>query len=203
MEFPELKRTVRELASLWKADVVLIEDKSSGTQLIQELRAENFAIARAAPAIDGDKVMRLRGQTARIEGGFVLFPEKAHWLHAYLLELTTFPNSRNDDQVDSTVYALAWFGEQQNSSFTNAVQWLRLTSKKPDAHPPANASDPGAKPSLTVSNDELSRLYRTTFERARGEMADETSCTYCGNPMIPGVSKMSDGFGVWHPECGR
>src|SRR5215470_12298454 len=30
MEFPELKRTVRELAGLWKATVVLIEDKSSG-----------------------------------------------------------------------------------------------------------------------------------------------------------------------------
>jgi hypothetical protein len=52
--------------------------------------------------------MRLRGQTAKIEGGFVLFPKEAHWLDTYLLELVTFPNSKNDDQVDSTVYALAW-----------------------------------------------------------------------------------------------
>jgi hypothetical protein len=27
---------------------------------------------------------------------------------AYLLELVSFPNSKNDDQVDSTVFALAW-----------------------------------------------------------------------------------------------
>jgi predicted phage terminase large subunit-like protein len=52
--------------------------------------------------------MRLRAQTAKIEGGFVLLPEKAHWLEAFLLELLAFPNSKNDDQVDSTVFALAW-----------------------------------------------------------------------------------------------
>ena len=55
-----------------------------------------------APANNDDKVMRLRAQTAKIEGQFALFPEQAHWLDAYLLELTTFPNSKNDDQVDST-----------------------------------------------------------------------------------------------------
>ena len=52
--------------------------------------------------------MRLHAQTAKIAGGFVHFPRQAHWLDAYLLELVTFPNSKHDDQVDSTVYALAW-----------------------------------------------------------------------------------------------
>src|SRR6266446_10135735 len=28
------------------------------------------------------------------------FPKQAHWLDTYLLELVTFPNSKNDDQVD-------------------------------------------------------------------------------------------------------
>jgi hypothetical protein len=49
-----------------------------------------------------------RGQTAKIQGGFVLFPQEAHWLDTYLRELVTFPNAKTDDQVDSTVYALAW-----------------------------------------------------------------------------------------------
>ena len=44
--------------------------------------------------------MRLRGQTAKIEGGFVLFPKNADWLETYLSELLSFPNSRYDDQVD-------------------------------------------------------------------------------------------------------
>jgi hypothetical protein len=33
------------------------------------------------------------------------------WLDTYLRELLSFPNSKNDDQVDSTVYALAWITE--------------------------------------------------------------------------------------------
>src|SRR5262249_38119697 len=108
LDFPSLKQAVRELARLHKARVVLVEDKASGTSLIQELRREQFSIIQAAPAIDGDKVMRLRAQTAKIANGFVLFPKEAHWLNTYLAELISFPNSKYDDQVDSTVYALAW-----------------------------------------------------------------------------------------------
>ncbi len=43
--------------------------------------------------------MRLHGQTAKIEGGFVLFPKKASWLDAYIHELVGFPNAKNDDQL--------------------------------------------------------------------------------------------------------
>jgi predicted phage terminase large subunit-like protein len=108
LEFPDLKRAVRELAALHRANIVLVEDKASGSSLIQELRFEHFSLVQAAPAIDGDKVMRLHAQTAKIEGGFVLFPKQAHWLEVYLRELISFPNSKYDDQVDSTVFALAW-----------------------------------------------------------------------------------------------
>ncbi len=119
LEFPELKRAVTELASLWNAAVVLIEDKSSGTQLIQELSAGGFSQAQPAPSMDGDKIMRLRAQTAKIEGGFVHFPVEAHWLETYLAELVTFPNSKFDDQVDSTVFALAWSTLNQSTVWTN------------------------------------------------------------------------------------
>jgi predicted phage terminase large subunit-like protein len=108
LNFPQLKRSVLELADLHRVDVVLVEDKASGTSLIQELRAEGFSKVEAAPSLDGDKIMRLHGQTAKIEGEFVLFPKEAPWLDAYLHELVSFPNAKNDDQVDSTVFALAW-----------------------------------------------------------------------------------------------
>jgi len=123
MEFPELKRMVRELATLWRATVVLVEDKSSGTQLIQQLRADGFALVQAAPANNDDKIMRLRAQTAKIEAQFVLFPEKAPWLDTYLSELLAFPNSKYDDQVDSTVHALAWFTQEATKPGT-ALWWL-------------------------------------------------------------------------------
>ena len=111
LDFPDLKRSIRELANRYQAKIVLIEDKASGTSLLQELRADNFSIAQPAPDLAGGKVMRLRAQTAKIEGGFVLFPKDAPWLDIYTRELLGFPNSKNDDQVDSTVFALAWITE--------------------------------------------------------------------------------------------
>src|SRR5215472_9981257 len=108
LEYPELKRAVREQQSLFGADKVLIEDKASGTQLIQELIADGcHAVTRYQPACD--KIMRLHAQTAMIENGFVHIPETAPWLEEYLHEMTVFPRGKHDDQVDSTAQFLDWF----------------------------------------------------------------------------------------------
>jgi len=108
MEYPELKRAVRDQHALFRPSVVLIEDKASGTQLIQELVADGlYAVTRYQP--QSDKIMRMHAQTAMIENGFVHLPKAAPWLAAYLHEMTTFPNGRHDDQVDSTAQMLDWF----------------------------------------------------------------------------------------------
>jgi predicted phage terminase large subunit-like protein len=108
LEYPELKRAVREQYERFRPSVVLIEDKASGTQLIQELTREGlYAVTRYKPQFD--KVMRMHAQTAIIENGFVRVPEKAPWLAQYLSEMTVFPNGRHDDQVDSTAQMLDWF----------------------------------------------------------------------------------------------
>jgi predicted phage terminase large subunit-like protein len=108
MEYPELKRAVREQYERFRPDVVLIEDKASGTQLIQELIADGLhAATRYQP--QSDKIMRMHAQTAMIENGFVHLPDTAPWLSAYLHELTAFPKGRHDDQVDSTAQMLDWF----------------------------------------------------------------------------------------------
>ncbi|MGH6876480.1 MAG: phage terminase large subunit [Rhizomicrobium sp.] len=107
LNFPELKRAVRAQAAQWGAEAVLIEDRASGTQLIQELIAEGLhQVKQITP--DGDKVMRLHAQTGAIENGFVHLPRAAPWLDDYLSELMTFPKSRHDDQVDSTSQVLAF-----------------------------------------------------------------------------------------------
>jgi predicted phage terminase large subunit-like protein len=108
LEYPALKRAVREQQSLFNATVVLIEDKVSGTQLIQELIVDGcYGVTRYQPS--GDKIMRLHAQTAIIENGFVLIPETAPWLAEYLHELTVFPKGKHDDQADSTAQFLDWF----------------------------------------------------------------------------------------------
>src|SRR5271170_2006009 len=53
LEYPALKRAVREQQHRHGATVVLIEDKASGTQLIQELIADGcHAVTRYQPTID-------------------------------------------------------------------------------------------------------------------------------------------------------
>jgi predicted phage terminase large subunit-like protein len=108
LEYPALKRAVREQQNLFQASVVLIKDKASGTQLIQELIADgSHGVTRYQPTTD--KIMRLHAQTALIENGFVYIPETAPWLAEYLHELTVFPKGKHDDQVDSTAQFLDWF----------------------------------------------------------------------------------------------
>ena len=61
--YPDLKRAVLEQSNLFRPNVILIEDKASGTQLIQELReAGVYTVVRYKP--EGDKVMRLDAQTS-------------------------------------------------------------------------------------------------------------------------------------------
>jgi len=47
LEFPDLKRSVVKLAEAHGATVVLVEDKSSGISLIQDLRADGFLLVQA------------------------------------------------------------------------------------------------------------------------------------------------------------
>jgi predicted phage terminase large subunit-like protein len=78
LDYPSLKRAVREQAELHKPEVVLIEDKASGTQLIQELKEEGmYAVKAYQPEAGMNKEMRLHAQTATIENGFVHVPAEA------------------------------------------------------------------------------------------------------------------------------
>ena len=127
LEYPALKRAVREQQNLFGADVALIEDKASGTQLIQELITEGcYAVTRYVPTIE--KTLRLHAQTAIIENGFVHIPETAPWLAEYLHELTIFPNGKHDDQADSTAQFLDWF----KKPFPNqgAFEWARMQAER-------------------------------------------------------------------------
>ena len=107
MEYPELRRVVKEHARTYKARNVVIEDKASGTQLIQDLCADGIhGVTRYNAKLD--KVMRMHSVTSTIENGFVYIPEKADWLPQYMHEMAVFPNGKYDDQVDSTSQALDW-----------------------------------------------------------------------------------------------
>ena len=87
---------------------ILIEDKASGTQLIQELTREGICGVTCYEPGGLDKIMRMHSVTSTIENGFVYLPTEADWLAVYLHELTSFPSGKHDDQADSTSQALNW-----------------------------------------------------------------------------------------------
>lgn len=109
LEYPDLKRKVREMTVHHCADVVLIEDTVAGTQLIQELRRERIAEIKPIKP-QQDKATRMTIQTPMIEAGKVYIPRDAPWLADYLHELAMFPKGKFDDQVDSTSQALGYIG---------------------------------------------------------------------------------------------
>ena len=107
LDYPDLKRAVRTQAEHYRPSNILIEDKASGTQLIQELVREGVShVTRYEPTMD--KVMRMHSVTSTIDNGFVYLPTDAEWLPTYLHELIGFPMGKHDDQVDSTSQALDW-----------------------------------------------------------------------------------------------
>jgi len=123
LTFPDLKRAVVVQAQRFAARTIIIEDKASGTQLIQDLRPEyGFGIKPYKPPSGADKIMRLHAQTTAFENGLVILPRTAHWLCDYLNELTSFPGSKYDDQVDSTTQALDYL---RNLDSTLEV-WRRM-----------------------------------------------------------------------------
>ncbi len=81
-----------ELARQWQPRTLLIEDKGSGTALIQQLRAEANGIAYPTAFVPReDKLTRLHAQSARIEAGHVYLPERAPWRDGLRTELAAFP----------------------------------------------------------------------------------------------------------------
>lgn len=107
VDFPDLLRCLRNEESKHRPDSILIEDKGSGTSLIQTLRAGSGARPVAIQTKD-DKVTRLNRVLPMIEAGQVHFPQDKPWLADLFHELLGFPNARHDDQVDSVSQYLSW-----------------------------------------------------------------------------------------------
>ena len=128
VDHPGLKRAVKRLALEYRATVVLIEDKASGTSLIQDLVDEGIHGVQGYKP-EGDKIMRMNAQSGTIEEGFVYIPTHASWLDAYLLEVTSFPYAKYDDQADSTSQALDWVKRAAHFPGRGLFDYFRLQSE--------------------------------------------------------------------------
>ena len=107
VQFPDLKRMVTSYAERDNPHAILIEDKSSGQQLIQDLRAETrLPIIPVMPV--KSKLARAQGVSGTVEAGRVFIPNMASWLVDYEAEVEAFPVGVHDDQVDCMSQALRY-----------------------------------------------------------------------------------------------
>lgn len=108
-EAPELLKAARAFwnkhNSMNRIRSFEVEDKVSGTGLIQTLQRERIPVKGIQRG--KDKVTRALDAAPMIETGNVFLPEGAPWLKDYISEFSAFPNGAHDDQVDPTMDAIA------------------------------------------------------------------------------------------------
>ena len=123
LQYPELRpRVVEEAESIYgdenefgsgkKVDMILVEDKSAGISLIQDLQRTGLNIRAYNPG-RADKMMRLNIISPLIQRGRVYLPESTNkagcardWCEPLINQICSFPDVRHDDLVDSTTQAL-------------------------------------------------------------------------------------------------
>jgi predicted phage terminase large subunit-like protein len=123
LQYPDLRpRVIEEATSIYgdanefghgkKVDLIVIEDKSAGISLIQDLQRAGLPIRSYNPG-NADKMQRLNIVAPIIAKGRVYIPESMKnegmardWAETVISQLCSFPEVRHDDLVDSTTQAL-------------------------------------------------------------------------------------------------
>lgn len=110
-EAPELEQKVSDVWNKYKSlgvHKVYVEDKSSGTSLIQNIQRKQ-RIPIEGVQVDTDKYTRVLGVQGYIESGYIYLPNDAEWIEDFIKECEAFTatdSHKHDDQVDAMVMAI-------------------------------------------------------------------------------------------------
>ena len=108
LEYPDLKALVLEEYKQWEPDAFMVEKKSSGSVLYQEMRRMGIPVGEFTPGKGQDKIARVNAVSSLFQGGVVYAPDR-RWAKDVIEECNDFPSGVNDDLVDSTTLALLRF----------------------------------------------------------------------------------------------
>jgi len=122
LEFPDLKKLVLEEYKEWEPDSFMVEKKSNGAALYQELRRMGVPVGEFTPGKGQDKISRVNAVSDLFSAGIVWAPEH-RWAKEVIEECNDFPSGANDDLVDSTTLALLRFRQGG---------FIRLPSDEPE-----------------------------------------------------------------------
>jgi predicted phage terminase large subunit-like protein len=122
LEFPELKELVLEQYKEWQPDSFIVEKKSNGAALYQEMRRMGVPISEFTPGKGQDKISRANAVTDLFSSGIVWIPDR-RWAWEVVEECNDFPSGTHDDLVDATTLALMRFRQGG---------FIRLPSDEPE-----------------------------------------------------------------------
>lgn len=113
--YPAGKQALKDMYQKWKhvLTACLIEDASSGMQLVQDLENEIPVLIGISPTHYGpNKEFKAELCSPLWAAGNIWLPAEADWLADYVQEITSFPDVSHDDQVDATTQALLWIKDK-------------------------------------------------------------------------------------------
>jgi len=107
-EFPELRRQALEQYQYWNPDMVIVEQKASGTPLTHELRQMDIPVMTFTPSRGNDKHVRVNSCAPLFEAGIIWAPDRK-FAEEVIEECASFPYGDHDDLVDSMTMAVMRF----------------------------------------------------------------------------------------------
>lgn len=113
VEFPQLKDMALKEYREWSPDCFVIEKKSNGAALVQELRRmglpiQEYTPSRGSPGSSNTKFARVNSVADIVRSGLVWAPE-TKWAEEVIEQCNDFPSGKNDDLVDTVVMCLMRF----------------------------------------------------------------------------------------------
>jgi predicted phage terminase large subunit-like protein len=120
LQYPDLRpKVIEEYETVFgegkerkRVDLILVEDKSAGISLIQDLQRAHLPVRAYNPG-NADKVQRLNIVSNIIARGRVWIPESGvkkgyvrDWAEPFVSQICSFPESTHDDFVDACTQAL-------------------------------------------------------------------------------------------------
>ena len=130
LEYPELKELVLREYKEWNPDTFIVEKKSNGATLYQEMRRMGVPVWDFTPGKGQDKIARVNAVSDLFKSGMVYAPDR-RWAREVIEECNDFPAGKNDDLVDSTTLALLRFRQggfiRLPSDEPEEIKWFKST----------------------------------------------------------------------------
>ncbi len=122
LDLPGLTTHVVAQVERWRPDVLLIEDKGNGTELIKACKRLQLPVGRIVEVMPhANKKLRMIAQTGVMASGDFLLPKSAPWKAQYVRKMLAFPKVDHDEEIDVTSQALAWL--RQGEGIGGLFSW--------------------------------------------------------------------------------